>query len=93
MAPKADKVDLTFAVGWVRGRLAAIDETTGESDIVAGVHFRVRVEDIRLYSAGPAGVVVLWIAHMEEPMEVIGSVSTLDKIMERAHLRSVPSEE
>lgn len=84
-----DKIDVTFASGWIRGRLAVIDETTGAEEIVAGVDVRIRASTVRAYYSGASGVIVIWIKGMAEPVDMIGSMATLDKIMQRAALKEV----
>ena len=85
------KINVTFASGWIRGRMAATDEATGNEEIVAGVDVRIRVDDIRFYHAGPPGVLVLWLCGVPDPLELIGDVPALDKIMGRANLKTVQS--
>ena len=86
---KSEKIDVSYSHGWLRGRMATTDETSGEAQTVAGVDFRVRVSDVRAYLAGEPGVVVLMVEGLEDGVELIGSMKTLDGIMERTSLKEV----
>ncbi len=83
------KIDVTFASGWIRGRLAVVDETTGNEEIVAGLDVRIRASRIITYYAGSTGVIVIWVDRIKDPIDIIGSMATLDKIMQRAALKEI----
>ncbi len=83
------KVDISCVAGWLRGRQAFIDDATGSIRTVPGLEWRVRLDTVIAYSADEPGVVVIWCKTNEQGISMIGSVETLDKIMERAQLREV----
>lgn len=83
------KIDLVLSSGWVRGRMAVMDETSGEEITVAGVEFRVRASEITAYHASEPGVIVLWLKETKESVALIGSLSIMDKIMDRSIMKEV----
>jgi hypothetical protein len=89
MSKNKNIIDVTYAAGWLRCRAATIDETSGNMEIVAGVELRVRLSDIITYCADMPGVIQLSLREHEENTNIIGSLATLDKIMERNALKEV----
>lgn len=85
----AKKIDLTYANGFVRGRVATADDSSGEERTVAGVDFRLRVSEIIGYHAGIPGVVVIWVKDSKDQVELVGSMAAMDKIMARVDLKDV----
>ena len=80
--------DITYAVGFIRARLVALDESTGSEVAAPGVFFRIRAGLISMYHAGEPGVTVLTLATSPDLFYLYGSVEDMDKAMERHHMVS-----
>ena len=82
-----NKVDLSFSNGWLHGRLAAPDFSSGAVDVGPGLDFSIRLEEVVLYHVAEPGVLAIAIAATGGFFQVIGSLETLRGIMAREKIR------
>lgn len=85
---KKSKIEVTYANGFLVGRLADIDTSNGMEQTAAGVDVRVRVENIVMYSAAEPGVVLIMVSGIPTEQEgaavpVIGTVKGVDDVIKR----------
>lgn len=89
----SDKIDVKYSAGWVRGRMATNDESSGSMKIVAGRDFAVLADEIILYYSGEPGTIMIWLRGQIHGIETVGSLGEMNSIMDRHHgLREVRSD-
>ncbi len=89
MTTKKEKIEVTFANGWLHGRELTEDDSEGERKLVAGLMTRLRLSDIWGYQVVEQGVLAISTRYEKNPVFMVGSLEAMDKIMARANLKEV----
>ncbi len=80
---------LIVSCGWLRGRMASDNESSGQGMIVPGLQFRIRLDDILMYQSIVPNVVLLWLKDNLEPIELYATLEEVDNVMDSVNLREV----
>lgn len=89
MADAKKKIDVEFAGEFIRARMVEYDSSTGYDKPVAGLHIRMRIATINTWHVIEDGVLCIHQSR-DEPVQVVGSLDAMDKIMARVGLKEVP---
>ncbi len=81
-----EKIDVTSSHGWLHGRMAVEDHSSGVAEIGAGVDFSIRLEEVVAYHTAEPGVIAIGTT-AGTFFPVIGSISTVRDIMKRAIMK------
>lgn len=85
------KVDVTFANGFMVGRCVAIDESEGFDVPCPGVDVRIRCEAIVTYTYGAPHCLLVSFGEEEESIQVWGTMEAMDAVMARDRMQEVAS--
>lgn len=82
-----EKVDVSFSNGWLHGRFAMQDHSSGSISIGPGLEFSVRLDAVSFYHVAEIGVLNIGVDTMGQSFMVIGSLETIRGIMARENIR------
>ncbi len=93
MAPRK-RVAPSYSAGFLKARVHAIDESDGNERSMEGVDTRIRCSNISVYQAAGAGVVAIWLLNEStaDAIEIMATVTEIDKIMTRDNLKEVQAD-
>ena len=79
------RVDVSYKAGFVVCRHSGTEPESGA--VVPGTHCRIRCTKVNTYTQVEPGVLEVHVDGVEEPFELIGTVSALEKVLSRDDLR------
>ncbi len=78
-----EKTDVKYSAGWIRGRMAADDESSGMLELQAGRDFAVLADEVIMYYASEPGTIMVWLRGNHHGVQTMGSLSEMNSIMDR----------
>lgn len=81
-----EKVEVSISNGWLHGRLAAEDLSSGAVEVVPGLDFSIRLCDIFMYHVAEPGVLHIGTV-TGASFHIIGSLEAMRGIMARENIR------
>lgn len=92
MATKKEKIEVSYAHGFLVARVADVDTSEGMEETTAGVDVRIRCSKILMYRAAEPGVVLVAIDGIAEENEnasiaIVGTVKGMDDAMKRDRIK------
>ena len=90
MADKKTKASpITYANGFLVGRLVFIDDSEGHEEVVPGLLIRIRVTDVIAYCYNMSYCIEIQVRGVTETYDLWGTIEEMDKVMALDRIQTV----